>query len=631
MKYNFDETGVNFNYFLLSFLVIVLVPATFSQLFSRKNDNFTAKTKKHYVCKHFNKRQSVLTKKTLFIILGWVATAFLVQHIRDTAVESAVSWDPFDILSIPSGSTPQQIKKQYRKLSLQFHPDKVDPADKDTSESKYIEITKAYKVLTDDAARENYEKYGHPDGRQSYDMVIALPQWLVESQSSPYVLALYGLLFGILMPIYVGLWWSRSKQLTKEGLHNKTMGLYFKELKEGVHVADMIDLLTASTEYELNPGYKPADDAELPALAEKVKLEVERVSGEAFEPSTKYTGPVTWKAKVLLYAHFYRVDVGSDRYREEQQIIVIEALHLLVGVRAIVEAYNWLYPTFYAIELGQMLVQAVPQYESPLLQLPHMTREAVTEIVARKPHLTNALKLKALDEDERQQALRSLTTEDFAELEAELARIPQISLRNPTFKVVGDEIITPRAIMTFTVELTTKGPLAPITPITPKAPRPSALGDDDLDIDEEDDGVDKLINRNNPDVPEVYAPYTSVCKHSFWWLVLGDPKSNRFTVDPVRITDLSSSKSVKLQFQAPQEPGTYGLTLYIKSDAYIGSDIHSELEFVVSNAADLPYESEPDDDISEPEVDSLAGQMAQMRNQQGGPAGPDDDQTSDDE
>lgn len=51
-----------------------------------------------------------------------------------------------------------EIKKKYRELSKQHHPDKGgDPVVFDS-------IVKAYKALTDDESRENWRLYGNPDG-----------------------------------------------------------------------------------------------------------------------------------------------------------------------------------------------------------------------------------------------------------------------------------------------------------------------------------------------------------------------------------------------------------------------------------------------------------------------------------
>ena len=50
-------------------------------------------------------------------------------------------------------------------------------------------ITKAYEALTDETARENYAKYGHPDGQQSMSVGIALPAFLFDTgKMSPFVL-----------------------------------------------------------------------------------------------------------------------------------------------------------------------------------------------------------------------------------------------------------------------------------------------------------------------------------------------------------------------------------------------------------------------------------------------------------
>ena len=48
-----------------------------------------------------------------------------------------------------------------------FHPDKATPAENNTLEditNVYVEISKAYKALTDEEVRNNYVQYGHPDG-----------------------------------------------------------------------------------------------------------------------------------------------------------------------------------------------------------------------------------------------------------------------------------------------------------------------------------------------------------------------------------------------------------------------------------------------------------------------------------
>lgn len=56
--------------------------------------------------------------------------------------------------------------------------------------------------LTDEDVRKNYEQYGHPDGKQTYSVGVALPKKLVESGSSGWVLAFYACVFGFGLPFY---------------------------------------------------------------------------------------------------------------------------------------------------------------------------------------------------------------------------------------------------------------------------------------------------------------------------------------------------------------------------------------------------------------------------------------------
>jgi translocation protein SEC63 len=63
-----------------------------------------------------------------------------------------------------------------------------------------VDLTKAYKALTDDVIRENLQKYGNPDGVQSREETIAIPKWIVEGYNGIWVLAAYGLLLGGVLP-----------------------------------------------------------------------------------------------------------------------------------------------------------------------------------------------------------------------------------------------------------------------------------------------------------------------------------------------------------------------------------------------------------------------------------------------
>jgi len=67
--------------------------------------------------------------------------------------------DYYELLGIQRGASADEIKKAYRKLAMQHHPDK-NPGD-DTAEQKFREISEAYEVLKDEQKRAAYDRFGH--------------------------------------------------------------------------------------------------------------------------------------------------------------------------------------------------------------------------------------------------------------------------------------------------------------------------------------------------------------------------------------------------------------------------------------------------------------------------------------
>jgi molecular chaperone DnaJ len=67
--------------------------------------------------------------------------------------------DYYEVLGVARGATEDEIKKAYRKLALQHHPDR-NPGDKD-AEEKFKEATEAYEVLRDAERRGVYDRLGH--------------------------------------------------------------------------------------------------------------------------------------------------------------------------------------------------------------------------------------------------------------------------------------------------------------------------------------------------------------------------------------------------------------------------------------------------------------------------------------
>ena len=73
--------------------------------------------------------------------------------------------DYYEVLGVQKSASKDEIKDAYRKLAMQYHPDRNKAPE---AEEKFKEISEAYAVLSDDEKRQQYDTLGHPDFDQRY-------------------------------------------------------------------------------------------------------------------------------------------------------------------------------------------------------------------------------------------------------------------------------------------------------------------------------------------------------------------------------------------------------------------------------------------------------------------------------
>src|SRR5438094_23285 len=71
----------------------------------------------------------------------------------------AIKRDYYEVLGVSRTASAEELKRAYRKLALQFHPDR-NPNDPQ-AESRFKEVNEAYEVLSDQSKRQRYDTFGH--------------------------------------------------------------------------------------------------------------------------------------------------------------------------------------------------------------------------------------------------------------------------------------------------------------------------------------------------------------------------------------------------------------------------------------------------------------------------------------
>lgn len=179
----------------------------------------------------------------------------------------------------------------------------------------WVEVSKAFKALTDEEIRNNYIQYGHPDGKQSFSIGIALPKFIVTDGNGKYVLLVYGLLLGVLLPYVVGKWWYGTQRMTKEKVLLASASNLFKEYKEDNTDGDVVNALSCGEEFkEVLSGNKV--DAGLAKIEKHISQGAFGSDGAVLTPKDEeklgsYEG-ARRKASALLWAYLGRTSLDGS-------------------------------------------------------------------------------------------------------------------------------------------------------------------------------------------------------------------------------------------------------------------------------------------------------------------------------
>ncbi|SCV05839.1 LANO_0H16314g1_1 [Lachancea nothofagi CBS 11611] len=602
-SYDYDEGSETWPFFMLAVLCVILVPLTIMQLWEALaggekdrssqhqqhvlgdlSERYTGNDVRTFRAKYAAKKSKWLAKRNLVIIAGWTIVAYLVQHIgSNDAIKDAATllFDPYALLDISASSTDREIRSAYRKLSIKFHPDKLakdlKPEERSVLEEQYVMITKAYKALTDEITRENYLKYGHPDGPQATSHGIALPKFLVDSSASLVMIVGYIALLGFILPFFVSRWWSKTQSMTKKGIHVKSASYFSDRLfnfkpSQVVTTQLMIRWISHSEEFKLM----------FPALAPNI-----------FE--------------TLLHDHINRKHSGNLQTTKFR--IVAKSHILLFGLLDIATTFRNLEISNAAIDTLKALVQAIPLSPySQILQLPNVDAKRFVE--GSVDDIRTLGKLFTYDDAK---IGKILGIEDATQLQETLtvaSNIPYLKLIRAEFKVPGESVITPLSTPHISLKVLVRS--AKHKFFSPNM-IPDEMCQDEQDFDSLRDPFASVSEQ--PKLPQSFAPYFPAKRSGCWCALVVLQKDGKVIQTPMLIDRLSFANlsqdfdkrtvkdldkdfnpenwavgTIKIPFSqpAPEEKGDYFFRVIIKSTEYFGPD----LDFTVSMAVREPSQVE---------------------------------------
>ena len=147
--------------------------------------------------------------------------------------------------------------------------------------------------------------------------------------------------------------------------------------------------------------------------------------------------------------------------------------------------------------------------------------------------------------------------------------------------VVGEKVVTPGAIVSFTIKLR----LSPPGQVKPAPELPSQKRESALEEDQDGEtSIEELIGRRTGSdgeepTPLAHAPHFPRNRKPTWSIFVGDHKLNRVFVAPHKFTDMGSKqvRTVRMSFQAPPGPGLYTFQVYCMSDSFAGVDAQRDM------------------------------------------------------
>ena len=308
-------------------------------------------------------------------------------------------------------------------------------------------------------------------------------------------------------------------------INYSTIKLFSDSLRARTRLQVLLDVVSSATEYSDIP-IRHHEDRILSKISENLPRKA---------PNPNYNSPF-FKASLLLQAHFSRFQLPPD-LESDQKMVLAKVLRLTQACVDFIASNGWLNPALAAMELSQMVVQAMWDKDSPLKQIPHFNQSIIDRL--RKRGIERPDELTEMEPQDLQTDLQL----DKQKLRDVIKFVNNLPIINVELKVQAEAVEQGSDAM-LEIEL-----------------------EREVDPDDEQTPIGPVI-----------CPFYPYKKEEAWWLVVGDPETK--TLLAIKRITLQYKQTIKLAFAAPERIGDVTCRLYLMSDSYVGYD--QDFDFIIT-------------------------------------------------
>ncbi|WAR22369.1 U520-like protein [Mya arenaria] len=299
-----------------------------------------------------------------------------------------------------------------------------------------------------------------------------------------------------------------------------TIELFSMSLNAKTKVKGLIEIISNAAEYEEIP-IRHHEDSVLRQLASRLPNKL---------ANPKYNDPHV-KTNLLLQAHLSRMQLSAELQSDTEEILS-KAIRLIQACVDVLSSNGWLSPALAAMELAQMVTQAMWGKDSYLKQLPHFTADIIKR--CQEKGVETIFDVMEMEDDDRNELLQ-LSDSQMADVARFSNRYPNIEMTYELFCYFSGSTVN----------------------------------------------VHVQLEREDEVTGPVVAPLFPQKREEGWWVVIGDTKNNSLL--SIKRLTLQQKAKLKLDYVAPA-PGKYNYTLFYMSDAYMGCDQEYKFSIDVKEA-----------------------------------------------